>query len=145
MRPKIFKYKFVGISIFIFELFVTMLFGYGSYDSFIEFSSVNIFSIENFIFIFALMIFITAILCLITIIFRIKKSIYCLNVNLFLILLFFLVGYIKLLINDDFRSDDNLKLMITISVTLVFIFLTNFFKYKEIEFLEIDNIGTHND
>lgn len=145
MKNRIFRYRIVGIVVFLFELFLFFLFGYGTYDSFIEFSIDRIFSVESFIFISAASICISTFLSLILLLFKSRKAILCLNINYILILLFFLSGYINILVKKTFEKGDNIKLFLTFSIISVFILITNVFKNKRIHFLEMDEIGKYKD
>lgn len=145
MKNKIFKYRIIGIVIFLFQLFLFLFFCYGTYDSFLNVSLGRIFSTENYIFLFVLCIFISTFLGLICLSFKSKKSILYLNINYILILLFFVSGWIKLLIEKSFEKDDIVKLIVVLSVLSVFLLITNVFKIKKVQFSELDNIGKHKD
>ncbi|NIF06327.1 hypothetical protein F3J23_12845 [Chryseobacterium sp. Tr-659] len=145
MKNRIFKYRIVGIVVFLFELFLLFLFGFGTYDSFIELSIERIFSVESFIFLFAAFIFISTLLSLISLILKNKKAILYLNLNYILIVLFFVSGYIKILIEKSFEEGDIFKLFFTFSVITAFLVITNVFKNKKVQFLELDDIGKRKD
>lgn len=145
MKNRIFKYRIVGIAVFLFELLVLFLFGFGTYDSFIEFSIDHIFSVQSFIFLFAVSVLISAIFSLILILFKSRKAILYLNINYILILLFFVSGYINIWIKKSFEDGDSLKFFSTLSIMSVFLFITNVFRNKKVQFLEIENIGKHKD
>ncbi len=145
MRKKIFKYKIVGVLVFLVQLFIFLFFGYGSYDTFIEFSINRIFSIENFVFLFVLIVFITTFLSLISLVFKRKSSIIYLNINYILIIFFFLSGIIKLIYEDNYVEEDTPRFIFIISIISLLLFVVNFLKYKKVDFFEIDDIGTHND
>ncbi|MCD9619109.1 hypothetical protein [Chryseobacterium gleum] len=145
MKNRIFKYRIVGIVVFLFELFLLFLFGYGTYDSFIEFSIEQIFSVESFIFLFAGSIFISAFLSLILLLLKSKRTILYLNINYILILLFLILGCIKIFIEKSFEEGDTLKFFSIFSTLSVFLLITNVFKNKRVQFLELDNIGKSED
>lgn len=145
MKNRIFKYRIVGIVVFLFELFLLFLFGYGTYDSFIEFSIEQIFSVESFIFLFAGSIFISAFLSLILLLLKSKRTILYLNINYILILLFLILGCIKIFIEKSFEEGDTLKFFSIFSTLSVFLLITNVFKNKRVQFLELDDIGKSED
>ncbi|WP_312287354.1 hypothetical protein [Chryseobacterium gleum] len=145
MKNRIFKYRIVGIVVFLFELFLLFLFGYGTYDSFIEFSIEQIFSVESFIFLFAGSIFISAFLSLILLLLKSKRTILYLNINYILILLFLVLGCIKIFIEKSFEEGDTLKFFSIFSTLSVFLLITNVFKNKRVQFLELDDIGKSED
>lgn len=145
MKNRIFKYRIVGIVVFLFELFLLFLFGYGTYDSFIEFSIERIFSVESFIFLFAGSIFISAFLSLILLLLKSKRTILYLNINYILILLFLVLGCIKIFIEKSFEEGDTLKFFSIFSTLSVFLLITNVFKNKRVQFLELDDIGKSED
>ncbi|RXM41114.1 hypothetical protein BOQ62_02335 [Chryseobacterium sp. CH21] len=145
MKNRIFKYRIVGIVIFLFELFLLFLFGYGTYDSFIEIGFEQIFSVQNFIFLFAVSIFISTFLSLILLLFRNRKAILYLNISYILILFFFVLGFIKILIEKSFEEGDTFKFFFTFSIISFFLLITNVFRNKKVQFLELDDIGKHKD
>lgn len=145
MKKRLFKYRIIGVLIFLIELFIFALFSYGSYDSFIEVNSEDIFSQQNSVFSLALIISITAFLSLIFILFRIRKSILLLNIHYSIILLFFIYAFVESIFENDLPHEDILKFVAIFSIIFVILFIINFFKYKKVIFFEIDNIGTHND
>ncbi|SEM26650.1 hypothetical protein SAMN05421856_10287 [Chryseobacterium taichungense] len=144
MKRKVFKYKIIGILIFLIELFIFALFTYGSYDSFIDFNLSQIFIVQNFIFIFAVLVASTAFLNLILILLSAKKSIFFLNIQYSIIFLFFASGFVKMLLGNDYYKEDNIKFIIVFSLIFILLFVINFFKYKSVEFSEIEEIGTRN-
>lgn len=141
MEKKIFKYKIIGVLLFLIELFIFILFTYGSYDSFIEFGSNEIFSRENMTFVFASVIAFTALLCVISILLRFRKTILILNVHYSIILFFFLFALVELIYENDYFVDDNLKFIVVFLIISTLLFIINFFKYKKIDFLEIEDLG----
>lgn len=145
MGRKVFRYKIIGILIFLIELFIFALFSYGSYDSFIEVDFSNIFLTQNFIFIFAVLVASTALLNLIFILFSARKSILFLNLHFSIIFLFFAYGFVQMLLENSYYEEDNAKFIIAFSLIFILLFVINFFKYRKVEFLEIESIGTHND
>jgi hypothetical protein len=142
MKRKVFRYKIIGILIFLIELFIFALFSYGSYDTFIEVDVNNIFFVQNFIFIFAVLIAFTALLNLILIIFSARKSVLFLNINFSLIFLFFAYGFIQMLLENGYYEEDNIKFITAFSLIFILLFVVNFFKYRKVEFSEIEEIGT---
>lgn len=144
MRRKVFRYKIIGILIFLIELFIFALFSYGSYDSFIEIDFNNIFLRQNFIFIFAVLVASTALLNLIFILFSARKSILFLNIHFSILFLFFAYGFVQMLF-EGYYEEDNAKFIIAFSIIFILLFVVNFFKYRKVEFLEIEEIGTQND
>lgn len=145
MKNRVFKYRIVGIVVFLFELFLLFLFGFGAFDSFIEFSIDHVFSVQSFIFLFAVFILISAFLSLILLLFKSRRTILYLNINYILILLFFVSGFIKILIEKSFEEGDTLNFFSAFSIISVFLFITNVFRNKKVQFLEIENIGKHED
>lgn len=145
MKNKIFKYRIIGITVFVFQLFLFLLFCFGTYRSFLEISIREIFSMENFLFLFTLILFISSFLSLITILFKSKKAVLYLNINYILILLFFIFEYIKLRIEDSFEKVEILIFFLTFSTISAFLLMANIFKNKKVQFLELDDIGKHKD
>ncbi|MBW7674075.1 hypothetical protein [Chryseobacterium chendengshani] len=141
MKKQIFKYKIIGVLLFIIELFILILFSYGSYDSFIEFGSDKTLSRENMTFVFASMIAFTAMLSIISILLRFRKTILILNVHYSIILFFFLFALVELIYENDYFIEDNFKFIIVFSIIFMLLFITNFFKYRNIDFLEIEDLG----
>lgn len=141
MRRKVFRYKIIGILIFLIELFIFALFSYGSYDSFIEVDSSNIFLTQNFVFIFAVLVASTALLNLIFILVSDRKSILFLNIHFSIIFLFFAYGFVQMLLENSYYEEDNIKFIIAFSLIFILLFVVNFFKYRNVEFSEIEEIG----
>lgn len=98
---------------------------------------------ENFIFLLTLTLFISTFLSLITFLFKSKKTILYLNLNYILVLLFFIFEYIKFMIQNSFEKGDILILFFIFSIMSVFLLMTNIFKNKKVQFLELDDIGKH--
>ncbi|MEA1847961.1 hypothetical protein U9K52_03455 [Chryseobacterium sp. MHB01] len=144
MGRKVFRYKIIGILIFLIELFIFALFSYGSYDSFIEVDFNNIFLMQNFIFIFAVLVASTALSNLIFILFSARKSILFLNIHFSIIFLFFTYGFVKMLLENGYYEEDNIKFIIAFSLIFILLFVVNFFKYRKVEFSEIEEIGKYN-
>lgn len=142
MGRKVFRYKIIGILIFLIELFIFALFSYGSYDSFIEVDFNNIFLMQNFIFI--LLVASTALSNLIFILFSARKSILFLNIHFSIIFLFFTYGFVKMLLENGYYEEDNVKFIIAFSLIFILLFVVNFFKYRKVEFSEIEEIGKYN-
>jgi len=145
MKNRIFKYRVVGIVVFLFELFLLFLFGVGTYDSFMELGIKTVFSIETFIFIFSVSISVSTLISLILLLLKSKKAILYLNINYILIILFFVLGYFKLWIEKSFEEGDNLKIFLTFSIISIVLLVTNIFRNKKVQFLEIEDIGKSKD
>ncbi|MDR4954741.1 hypothetical protein REB14_21380 [Chryseobacterium sp. ES2] len=145
MKNRIFKYRVVGIVVFLFELFLLFLFGVGTYDSSMELGIKSVFSIETLIFIFSVSIFVSTFLSLILLLLKSKKTILYLNINYTLIILFFVLGYFKLWIEKSLEEDDNLKIFLTFSIISIVLFISNIFRNKKVQFLEMEDIGKSND
>ncbi|WP_145953225.1 hypothetical protein [Chryseobacterium indologenes] len=145
MKNRIFKYRVVGIVVFLFELFLLFLFSVGTYDSSMELGIKSVFSIETLIFIFSVSIFVSTFLSLILLLLKSKKTILYLNINYTLIILFFVLGYFKLWIEKSLEEDDNLKIFLTFSIISIVLFISNIFRNKKVQFLEMEDIGKSND
>ncbi|PWN62629.1 hypothetical protein C1634_007575 [Chryseobacterium viscerum] len=143
MKNTIFKYRIIGVVVFLFQLFLFLFFCFGTYRSSLEISIGEIFSMENFIFLLTLTLFISTFLSLITFLFKSKKTILYLNLNYILVLLFFIFEYIKFMIQNSFEKGDILILFFIFSIMSVFLLMTNIFKNKRVQFLELDDIGKH--
>lgn len=141
MKKKIFKYRAIGIVLFIIEVFLGLLFGYGTIVSFEDLQNGKILSLDNVILPFAALISITAILCIISIILKGIKTILFFNIHYIIVGIFFAFGFIKQLFEGAEVSEDIEKFIIVFFVLSILLFTINFFKYKETEFLEIDEIG----
>ncbi|MEE6126912.1 hypothetical protein V2E39_05845 [Chryseobacterium arthrosphaerae] len=144
MKNTIFKYRIIGIVILVFQLLLFLFFGFGTYRSFSEISTERIFSTENFIFLFTLTVFISAFLSL-TAFYKRRKVILYLNINYILVLSFFIFEYIKFMIETSFEEVDVLILFLIFSITSAFLLMTNIFKNKKVQFLELEDIGKHKD
>ncbi|MGG7438697.1 hypothetical protein ACQ7CU_11495 [Chryseobacterium arthrosphaerae] len=144
MKNTIFKYRIIGIVILVFQLLLFLFFGFGTYSSFSEISTERVFSTENFIFLFTLTVFISAFLSL-TAFYKRRKVILYLNINYILVLSFFIFEYIKFMIETSFEEVDVLILFLIFSITSAFLLMTNIFKNKKVQFLELEDIGKHKD
>lgn len=144
MKKRIFKYRAVGIILFLIELFVAILFGYGATVSFEDFENVENLTLDHIVFPFALLIFLTSLLCLISLVLKGKKTVMFLNIHYIIIAIFFAFGFMKQLYEGAVISEDLTIFIVVFSVLAVLLFIINFFKYKRIDFLEIDEIGTQN-
>lgn len=145
MKNTIFKYRIIGIVIFVFQLLLFLFFGFGTYSSFLEISTEKIFSIENLVCLFTLTIFISTFLSLTGFLYSGRKVILYLNVNYILVLSFFIFEYIKLMIETSFEEVDVLILFLIFSITSAFLLMTNIFKNKKVQFLELEDIGKYKD
>ena len=141
MKRKVFKYRIIGVLLFFIELFILILFSYGSYDSFVEFNYESIFSRQSILFIFAITVAFTAFFSLTSLLLRHKRTIFILNIHHLIILFFFLFALTELIYQGDYNAEDNLKFIIIFSIIFMLLFITNFFKYKNIDFLEIEDLG----
>jgi len=144
MEKKIFKYKIVGIILFLVELFILLLFCYGSYDTFIEVNLEKLLSNQNMIFVFASLTAIIAFLSLISLLFKSRKTILILNIHYSIILLFFLIGFIPFFFEGNYTTEDNFKFIIIFSIIFILFVVVNFFRYKNVDFSEIENLGKNN-
>ncbi|WP_143883728.1 hypothetical protein [Chryseobacterium binzhouense] len=144
MKKRVFKYRIIGILLFLIEVFIFILFSFGSYDSFANFTSQEIFSQESCLFLFAVAVAFTSFLSLISLLFRSRYTILFLNIHYSIILLLFLIGMMQLIYRNDYYKEDNWKFITIISIILILIFMVNFFKIKRIDFLELDEIGKPN-
>ncbi|WP_312075907.1 hypothetical protein [Chryseobacterium sp.] len=144
MKKRVFKYRAVGITLFIVQVLILLLFAEGSYISYEEFSISEGFSLQNFVLVFSVAIFITALISLFSLGFRGKKSILLLNINYAILFSFFVYGYLKNVIQESEAPEDIVSFSIIFLVIIALFFIANFFKQKRIEFFEIDEIGTQN-
>lgn len=145
MKNTIFKYRIIGVVIFVFQLLLFLFFGFGTYRFFLEISTERVFSIENFVFLFTLTVFISLFLSLTAFLYKRRKVILYLNINYILVLSFFIFEYIKFMIETSFEEVDVLTLFVILSITSAFLLMTNIFKNKKVQFLELEDIGKHKD
>lgn len=144
MKNKIFKYRIIGVLIFLVESFISVLFAEGTYVSFDEMIISEGISLQNMLFPFALIIFFSSILCLISLLLKAKKTVLFLNINYSIILFFFVFCYIKVFIENSYVGEDIYKFIMVFTIIFVLLFVVNFFRYREIDYLEIDEIGKPN-
>ena len=58
--------------------------------------------------------------------------------------MFFAYGFVRMLF-EGYYEEDNAKFIFAFSIIFILLFVVNFFKYRKVEFLEIEEIGTQND
>lgn len=144
MKNKIFKYRIIGVLIFLVESFISVLFAEGTYVSFDEMIISEGISLQNMLFPFAMIIFFSSILCLISLLLKAKKTVLFLNINYSIILFFFVFCYIKVFIENSYIGEDLYKFIMVFTIIFVLLFVVNFFRYRKIDYLEIDEIGKPN-
>lgn len=135
----IFKYKIVYWLSILASSALSVLFCYGSYfrvQSFILYESFSVFYIvESFIIFFVGILSLSAVF---SFLFKTKYSIFLFNISL--VLTFFL--FIEASYFTDRENNDIIKGTILINVlVLILIFVINRFKYKEIKYENIEEIG----
>jgi len=141
MVKKVFKYFVIGLLVFLFGLFISILFGYGIIT---EYEDSTNDSYRYWILPISIIIFLSNILCLILLVIKSRKTILFLNIyysSLLGLIIFGLVRkkmYLKIELTDFDIGFNSISLILLIFL----IFIINIFKYKEIEYENIEEIGT---
>lgn len=138
---KIYTYKSVYYSIFIFSFLVVIYYGYGLIRNINEFSN---YSYLNWLFltqtIFNLVIFIISIICLSA---NYKKSVFINNIG-YISLIVVVIQNILMFIFTKYRIGNSLTMaFVILAIILFMMFLNNYFKEK-IKYFEIEEIGSTN-
>jgi len=141
---KVFKNLIIGLFVFLFGLFISILFGYGIIT---EYENPTNSLFRYWVLSVATIIFLLNIICLILLIKKSRKTIMLLNVFYSLLLGLVLFGFVRKKIYLQIETTDfDLGFISTSLFILVFlIFIINKFKYLEIQYENIEEIGKHND
>ncbi|SDQ04627.1 hypothetical protein SAMN05421664_0126 [Chryseobacterium soldanellicola] len=145
MKRKIFKYKSVWVLIFLLSLFIFFLFGYGIIN---ELDEINKNPISDHLMLYiAILIFSLNFIGLMLLIGKSFITIKFLNSYYSFLIFFLVIGLIRkrLYLNDEITYNDFKYSFIIFSSLVILIYLINKFKYKEIQYENIEEIGKHND
>lgn len=143
MEKKIFKYKVVKIIVLLTSLLMLLLLGVGLYDL-IDRDDVSLQSFtDRLTIIIVSIIFLLKLISLLFVVFKLSGSVLLLNIYYISSLSILVFGTImnSVLKNEPY-SWVNIFIITSLSTLL---FLVNRFKYKAIQYQNIDLIGTHND
>lgn len=139
MKIKLFKYKIVNISVIFSSSVMLLLIGIGAYDLFNRYGSSDS-SIDKLMLTTIAFIFLLKLAGLISVIFKFVKSILLLN-----IFYIFSSGILLLSLIRNYQKSSNVIDLTVLAVLLCLTFLVNKFKYKEMQYESIEEIGTQND
>lgn len=141
MKKKVFKYLGLKILIIFLGIVLFLMTGAATYDAISKFEGDM--PIYYFDLIFTGSIFILNLLSLVLVIFKSSKSILFLNIYYIYFLSAFVIGVIdNYMYNERTQSSYMFINLITIIVLSTLIFLINKFKYREINYENMDEIGS---
>ncbi|MBB6369549.1 hypothetical protein [Chryseobacterium shigense] len=150
MEKKVFKYKIVKVVVIIFNFFSLLLFGFGAFDTYNLFKSEhdNTSPGEYFVFVLALLICLLSFVSLIMVLIKSSKSIRILNIFYGFVVTLFLASMLIQVFETtekDTPLSDYLILAGLICTFSFLIILINKYKYRQVQYENIENLGKHND
>ena len=150
MKKRVFKYKMVKAVVIIFNFLMLLVFGFGTFDMYNLFESEDSTTSFEEYFALTLGLVICSLSCisLIMVIVGSSKSIRILNIlYVFFVMIFLSLIIIPALGNKENDTSLSEYLIVTglICTVLFLIVLINKFKHKQIQYENIENIGTHTD
>lgn len=142
MRKKVFKYGIIGLLVFLFGLFISILFGYGIIT---EYNDQTNGSYRYWILPIAILIFSLNFISLVLLIRKSSKTIIFLNVFYFLLLVFTIFGFVRrqFYLQIDTMEYDIKFTFISIVILIFLILIINKFRYKQVRYENIEEIGKH--
>ncbi|KQT17975.1 hypothetical protein ASG31_04355 [Chryseobacterium sp. Leaf404] len=143
MKKRIFRYRAVGIILFLTELFILLLFGEGTMISFEELKNSESLTWENINLPFAFATSLTALTCLIAICIKDKRSIKLFNIHYTIIAVFFVCGYLKQIFEGADPDEDIFKFTAVFAVLAILFLVVNLLKQKDVNFVDIEDIGSN--
>lgn len=147
MKKRIFKYRIFKILIVVLGLLMLFIASFTLSEIISKFQNYANTFVEIFLLSFVGSIFILDLFSLVLVIMKHSKSILLLNIYYIYFLIVLIFGFLGNYMSKDIFTNLNYFIInfILIILSSVMIFLINRFKYKEIQYENIDSIGTQND
>lgn len=140
MKKKVFKFRIIGLLVFLFGLFISILFGYGISA---EYSNQENGTYRYWILSFAILVFLLNHTSLILLIKKSVRTVFFLNVLYLLLLGLIVFGFIRkqIYLQIEIQEYDIGFTSIGSMILIFLIFAINRFKFKEVQYENIDFIG----
>ena len=149
MKKRLFKYKWLNTIVIVFNLFVLLIFGFGTFDTYNLFKSeTNTISAGKwFVLLILLLGFLFSCVSLIIVLLKLSKGLFFLNLFYGFLIVIILVLLATMFLQDfgktreDIPSSEYGILFGSICITILLVIMINKYRYKKVRFENIEFIG----